>query len=171
MAQRIARVNRTANPTVRHNRTPLKIVVQFLVRDSPTLRRIAPDSQTATHDLALPKTGMCRDPVVRTMPARTMAARIMLPAVPMRMLLGQALLKIGPLLRKLATLLGTTVVQPHRRIAMFRLLTIKMFPVRRLQSPLSSSRANTRVHGRRTIVLRNRHKRDLRTIALRKISR
>src|SRR6185312_4579790 len=148
--------------------------------------RIVRVSQTTTHAPAFQKTGMFRAPAVRTMlvrimlgqtmpvqtmPPRTMAAQIiMLPAVPIRMLLGPELLITALLLRKLATLPGTMVVQPRRKIATFLHPTITMFPVRHLPLRPSSSLVSTLGRDRRTIVRRSR-KRVPKITVLRKLRR
>ena len=131
-------------------------------------RRIVPDSQTTTHARALPKIAMCRALVARITPALTMAAQTtMVPPVPVTML-GPALLTIGLLLRKIATLPGTTPVPAHPRTVTFRRPTITTFPARHLRLLRSSSRANTLAHGRRTIARKNSHKRDPKIIVRRK---
>jgi hypothetical protein len=164
-AQRLARDSRTtariiaAQLLARVNRASRTIAVQLLALDSRTT--IARDSRTA-HAPALPKTGTCHAPVLRTMLVRTMAPATMLPVV-LIMLLGPALLTIGLLLRRTAMLRATTVVRRNR----FRVHLLQIGQIR----PRSSNLVNTQAHGRRTTVRRNRHKRGPRIIVLRKLRR
>jgi hypothetical protein len=79
------------------------------------------------------------------------------------MLLDPALLTIGRRLRRLATLLATTVVPTCVMLPGTTVVPVSRFHVRRLQigpaKAPTSSLVNTRVRGRRTIVRKNRHKR------------
>jgi hypothetical protein len=177
LLRRIVRANRmrriiAAQLLAQVNRTHLKIVAQHLVPDSrATIVRDSrttsvPDSRTA-HAPALPKTGTCHAPVLRTMPLRTMPVLIMAPAtmlpIARTMLLGPALPTIGLLLRRTAMLLATTVVPGNR----FHVHLLQIGQIR----PRSSNLVNIQAHGRRTTARRNRHKRGPGIVVLRKLRR
>src|SRR5207302_9555475 len=122
---------------------------------------IARDSRIS-HAPALPKTGTCHAPVLRTMPVRTVAPATLLPAVPI-MLLDPALQTIGLLLRRTAMLLATTVVRRNR----FHVHLLQIGQIR----PRRGNLVNTQAHGPKTTVRRNRHKHGPRIIVRRNLRR